>query len=396
MKILYIHQYFKTPQEGGAIRSYYLAKGLVDQGFEVEMITSHNEGIYQKTVIDGITVHYLPVYYSNDLGFLKRIYSFYSFQKKSKQLISKENLSFDLAYLTSTPLTVGLVGLWLKKRLNKPYIFEVRDLWPTAPIQIGAIKSRWLKKWLYGLEKEIYKRAEKIIALSPGMEDWIREVVPEKEVHMIPNMADCEFFSKELKDPKLTSFYNVNNAFVITYLGSIGITNHLEFLLEAAEKCLKMGLNIKFKIVGEGAKLHQVKLEAYLKKLKNVEFYGHQNKEGVRRILNVTDATYVSFANFPVLSTNSPNKMFDSLAAGKLTIVNSLGWTKDLVEENKCGFYTNPEDANDFIQKITPFIEQKDKLDTYKNNARIVAEKLYSKRLQVQKLIAVLESTKGV
>ncbi|WP_323755432.1 glycosyltransferase family 4 protein [Roseivirga sp.] len=395
MKILYIHQYFKTPQEGGAIRSYYLAKGLVDQGFEVEMITSHNASIYQKTVIDGITVHYLPVYYSNDLGFLKRIYSFYSFQKKAKQLISKEGLSFDLAYLTSTPLTVGLVGLWLKKRLNKPYIFEVRDLWPTAPIQIGAIKSRWLKKWLYALEKKIYVQAEKIIALSPGMEDWIREVVPEKEVHMIPNMADCEFFSKELKDPKLTSFYNVNNAFVITYLGSIGITNHLEFLLVVAEKCLKLRLNIKFKIVGEGAKLQRIKLEAYLKKLNNVEFYGHQNKEGVRRILNVTDATYVSFANFPVLSTNSPNKMFDSLAAGKLTIVNSLGWTKDLVEENKCGFYTNPEDANDFIQKITPFIEQKDKLDTYKNNARIVAEKLYSKRLQVQKLIAVLESIKG-
>ena len=389
MKILYVHQYFKTPQEGGAIRSYYLAKGLVDQGFEVEMITSHNESTYQKAVIDGITVHYLPVYYSNDLGFLKRVHSFYSFQKKAKQLI----LSFDLAYLTSTPLTVGLVGLWLKKKLRKPYIFEVRDLWPTAPIQIGAIKAGWLKKRLYALEAKIYKHADKIIALSPGMEDWIKGVVPEKEVHMIPNMADCEFFSKELKDPKLTSFYHVNDSFVITYLGSIGVTNHLEFLLDVAEKCLKLGLNIKFKIVGEGAKLHRIKLEAYLKKLKNVEFYGHQNKEGVRRILNVTDATYVSFANIPVLGTNSPNKMFDSLASGKLTIVNALGWTKDLVEENECGFYTNPEDPNDFIQKITPFIEQSDKLEAYKNNARIVAEKLYSRRLQVQKLISVLEST---
>lgn len=395
MKILYIHQYFKTPQEGGAIRSYYLAKGLVDEGFEVEMITSHNEGIYQKTVIDGITVHYLPVYYSNDLGFLKRIFSFYSFQKKAKQLISKEQLSFDLAYLTSTPLTVGLVGLWLKKKLRKPYIFEVRDLWPTAPIQIGAIKASWLKKRLYALEAKIYKHADKIIALSPGMEDWIKEVVPEKEVHMIPNMADCEFFSKELKDPKLTSFYHVNDAFVLTYLGSIGVTNHLEFLLNIADGCLKKGLNIKFKIVGEGAKLHQIKLEAYLKKLSNVEFYGHQNKEGVRRILNVTDATYVSFANIPVLGTNSPNKMFDSLASGKLTIVNSTGWTKNLVEENECGFYTNPEDPSDFIKQIAPYMEDSIRLETYKNNARIVAERLYSRRLQVQKLINVLESTKS-
>ncbi|MGW8121733.1 glycosyltransferase family 4 protein [Roseivirga echinicomitans] len=394
MKILYVHQYFKTPQEGGAIRSYYLAKGLVDHGFEVELITSHNEGIYQKTVIDGITVHYLPVYYSNDLGFLKRIFSFYSFQKKAKQLISTEGLSFDLVYLTSTPLTVGLIGLWLKKKLRKPYIFEVRDLWPTAPIQIGAIRASWMKKWLYALEAKIYKHADKIIALSPGMEDWIKEVAPEKEVHMIPNMADCEFFSKELKDPKLSSFYHVNGAFVVTYLGSIGMTNHLEYLLDIAEQSLKMELDIQFKIVGEGAKLHRIKLEAYLKKLKNVEFYGHQNKEGVRRILNVTDATYVSFANIPVLGTNSPNKMFDSLASGKLTIVNSRGWTKNLVEENECGFYANPEDPNDFIQKIMPFIEQPEQLETYKNNARLVAEKLYSRRLQVQKLISVLAETK--
>ena len=74
MKILYVHQYFKTPQEGGAIRSYYLSKCLVDNGFEVELITAHNEQGYRKVEIDGVIVHYLPVYYSNDLGFFKRIY----------------------------------------------------------------------------------------------------------------------------------------------------------------------------------------------------------------------------------------------------------------------------------------------------------------------------------
>ena len=393
MKILYVHQYFKTPQEGGAIRSYYLAKGLVDHGFEVEMVTSHNESVYQKTTIDGITVHYLPVFYSNDLSFLKRIHSFYSFQKSVKKLIVREKLDFDLAYITSTPLTVGLVGLWLKRKLNKSYIFEVRDLWPTAPIQIGAIKGSFFKKMLYGLEAKIYRHAEKIIGLSPGMCEWIKKVTPEKNVHMIPNMADCEFFSKELKDPKLASFYHVSDAFVVTYLGSIGATNHLEFLLDIAEACLEKGLNIKFKIVGEGGKLHQIKLQAYLKKLKNVAFYGHQNKEGVRRILNVTDATYVSFADIPVLSTNSPNKMFDSLASGKLTIVNSNGWTKDLVEENQCGFYADPKHPQEFIDKIEPFLNDRALLEGHKNNARLVAESYYSKKLQVQKLIDVLQST---
>lgn len=390
-RILYIHQYFKTPQEGGAIRSYYLAKGLVENGFEVELVTAHNEAIYTKAKIDGIKVHYLPVNYSNEMGFIKRIWSYMKFVRLAKRY-SKSIENIDKAYITSTPLTVGLIGLWLKKKRHIPYIFEVRDLWPTAPIELGAIKGKPLKNYLYRLEKRIYQESEKIVALSPGMRDWIKKVAPEKEVFMIPNMADCQFFKKELKDPKLVEFYHARKPFVITYLGSIGITNHLEYFLDIAAESKRRELNIDFKVVGQGSQLSNIKLLAYLKKLSNVEFIGHQNKEGVRRILNVTDATYVSFANIPVLSTNSPNKMFDSLASGKLTIVNSNGWTKDLVEQYKCGFYANPEDPKDFIEKLTPFLTEKDLLETYKNNARQIAENLYSRKLQVEKLTKVLNN----
>ena len=305
---------------------------------------------------------------------------------------SKSIENIDKAYITSTPLTVGLIGLWLKKKRHIPYIFEVRDLWPTAPIELGAIKGKPLKNYLYRLEKRIYQESEKIVALSPGMRDWIKKVAPEKEVFMIPNMADCQFFKKELKDPKLVEFYHAGKPFVITYLGSIGVTNHLEYFLDIAAESKKGGLNIDFKVVGQGSQLSKIKLEAYLRKLSNVEFIGHQNKEGVRRILNVTDATYVSFANIPVLSTNSPNKMFDSLASGKLTIVNSNGWTKDLVEQYKCGFYANPEDPKDFMNKLAPFLTEKDLLETYKNNARQIAENLYSRKLQVEKLTKVLNN----
>nr|WP_276559843.1 glycosyltransferase [Roseivirga pacifica] len=205
-------------------------------------------------------------------------------------------------------------------------------------------------------------------------------------------MADCQFFKKEIKDPKLIEFYHAETPFVVTYLGSIGQTNHLEFLLDIAEKSLEKGLNINFKIVGQGSRLSAIKLQAYLKKLNNVEFIGHQDKEGVRRILNITDATYVCFNNLPVLATNSPNKLFDSLASGKLTIVNTPGWTKDLVEKYKCGFYADPLNPDDFLEKISVFMSEKDKLEAYKTNARSIAEKLYSKRLQIEKLAKVLNN----
>ncbi|WP_422008328.1 glycosyltransferase family 4 protein [Roseivirga pacifica] len=390
-KILYIHQYFKTPQEGGAIRSYYLSRGLVEKGFEVELITSHNDSHYTVKQIDGIKVHYLPVKYANEMGFVQRINSFLKFVRQAKQLAAKIE-GIDKAYISSTPLTVGLIGLWLKKKRNIPYIFEVRDLWPKAPIQIGAIKGALLKRYLYRMEAKIYRGAEKIVALSPGMRDWIKEVVADKEVYMIPNMADCQFFKKEIKDPKLIEFYHAETPFVVTYLGSIGQTNHLEFLLDIAEKSLQKGLNINFKIVGQGSRLSAIKLQAYLKKLNNVEFIGHQDKEGVRRILNITDATYVCFNNLPVLATNSPNKLFDSLASGKLTIVNTPGWTKDLVEKYKCGFYADPLNPDDFLEQISVFMSEKDKLEAYKTNARSIAEKLYSKRLQIEKLAKVLNN----
>ena len=269
----------------------------------------------------------------------------------------------------------------MKKKLNIPYIFEVRDLWPTAPIELGTIKSGLIKKWLYRLEARIYRGADKVVALSPGMRDWIKQVVPEKEVYMIPNMADCEFFSQEMKDPKLVEFYHVDQPFVITYLGSIGASNHLEFFLNTAEKCATEGLNINFKIVGAGGRLSKIKLMSYLRKLTNISFIGHQNKEGVKDILNISDATYVSFADIPVLATNSPNKLFDSLASGKLTIVNTPGWTKDLVEKYKCGFYADPNNPNEFIEKIRPFLKDRSLLDEHKNNARQIAEQHYSKKL---------------
>lgn len=390
MKIIYIHQYFKTPQEGGAIRSYYLAKGLVDNGYKVEMITAHNEPSYQKTTIEGISVHYLPVAYNNGMGFLQRILAYLKFIRKSKKLI-KNIKDADLVYASSTPLTVGIIALWAKRKFNLAYYFEVRDLWPTAPIEVGVIKGALFKKWLYALEARIYNGAKKIIALSPGMMDWIKQVVPDKEVYMIPNMADCVFFSKESKDPKLIDFYRINQPFVITYIGAIGASNHLEFFLDIAQEAAKQSLNINFTIVGAGSRASQLKKTSYLKQLENITFFPHLNKEGVKNILNVSDATYVSFANLPVLGTNSPNKLFDSLASGKLTIVNTNGWTKKLVDDNQCGFYANPLNPKEFIDRLKPFIEQPELLETYKNNARTTAEKFYSRKLQLEKLVQIFK-----
>lgn len=384
MKILYIHQYFKTPQEGGSIRSYYLAKGLVDAGHEVVMITTH-EGKKEVKVVDGIKVQYLPVSYDNKFGFLKRIWSFLTFVRQAKReakLIS----GIDLAYVMTTPLSTGFIALHLKKTLNIPYYFEVGDLWPEAPIQMGVFKNRFLKKWLYSLEKKFYFEADKVIALSPAIRNYIEKVSPNTKVYVIPNMADCNFFDADLR---IGDISNKNN-FQITYCGAIGKANHLEFLLDAAAEVKNQKLPVHFNIIGYGSEMSRLK--SRYRRLWNVSFYDHTAKEGVKKLLNESDAVYVSFKDIKVLNTGSPNKFFDSLAAGKLTIINFDGWIRNIVEKNKCGFYHDPHQPVAFARKLKVFLEDVNLLQQYQKNGRKLAELYYDKDIQVKKLLKILNN----
>lgn len=387
MKILYLHQYFLTPEQGGAIRSYYLAKALVEKGYEVEIITSHNEPQDKTVIVEGITVHYLSVYYDNSLGFLGRVSSFFKFINKSYQkAVSIKGI--DICYATSTPLTIGIIPLRLKKKLNIPYYFEVRDLWPEAPIQMGVIKNYFLKKYLFSLEKKIYKHAQKIIALSPGIRDGIEKLVPEKPIYLLPNISDCEFFHPEPKPLEVEKKFGVENKFVITYFGAIGKVNHLEFMMEAVKKCKERGLStIHFLVIGKGSELERMKNLVHEYKLDNLTFHNFTDKAGLKEALSITDATYISFADKPILETNSPNKFFDAIASGKLCIVNTKGWIKEMIEREQCGIYADPHNANEFVEKIVRFVNDRSSLMLYQTNSRKLAESYFSRELQTEKFI---------
>lgn len=143
MKILLVHQHFNTPEKGGALRSYFLATALVEHGHEVVVITGRNQPDASAEVHKGIQIHYLPVPYDNAFGFYKRIRSFLTFIVLAcKTAIAQQQV--DRCYVMSTPLTVGLVGIWLKWRRKVPFIFEVGDLWPEAPINLALSKIQFL------------------------------------------------------------------------------------------------------------------------------------------------------------------------------------------------------------------------------------------------------------
>lgn len=379
MNVLILHQYFNTPETGGPLRSYYLAKALVDSGIETAVITTHNNTQFRKEIIDGIEVHYLPIPYSNSFGFFKRISSFLKFVFSIVREAGQFK-DYTVCYAISTPLTIGIAAAWIKKRYKIPYYFEVGDLWPEAPIQIGIIKNPVLKGLLYRLEKMIYKRAKAIVALSEQIKTAVEQKVKNKPVHVISNMADIDFYKPSLKNTGLEKRFAVENKFVVSYIGTFGLANGLDFLLACAADSQQENLPVHFLLCGEGAMLDRLRQLVNDKELNNVSFITAQNREGVRDVLNVTDAAFISYQSLPVLETGSPNKYFDALAAGKLILLNFGGWIKDEVTHKQCGIYIDSHDPKDFVKKIKEIAMNKSLLSPYQQASRILAQEKYARK----------------
>lgn len=359
------------------------------------MITSTNKyqpqpGIKDK---DGIEVHYIENPYDNSMSKLAKVSSFVKFVLKSTKEAMKQK-DVDMVFATSTPLTVGAVALALKRFKRWPYVFEVRDLWPEFPIQIGAIRNKSLIKVLRNFERKIYNKSEHVVALSPGMRDGVIEAdTPAEKVTMVPNMSKPDKFFPHKPDLETATKFGIDlKKFNIIHFGSMGKANGLEYIVEAAKLCKEQKLNdVEFIFMGEGATEPILKKKAEAYGLKNVKFLGNHPMATVIEMVNLSDASITSFLNLPILQTNSPNKLFDSLSAGKPIIVNSAGWTKDLVEKENCGFYVDPDNAQDFVEKIKLYKDNKEKLSEWGKNARRLSETTFDKAILSSQVADVIE-----
>src|SRR5690554_29680 len=393
MRILYIHQYFKTPKEPGGTRSYWVAQELLKNGHQVTMITADPKASQKRreVIIDGIKVIYLQEAYSQDMSVSTRLKSFLGFVWKSINEARKHK-NIDLVIATSTPLTVGVTALYMKWFKKVPYIFEVRDLWPEVPIQMGAFKSPLIVKLTRWFEKTIYKNAEHVIALSPGMQDGVIKYIPKGKTTMIPNMAKMDEFWPREKNMVLAQKLGLKpDSFKIIHFGSLGIANGVETIIESA-KLLRDDDTIEFLFVGGGSTEKALIKECQKYQLNNVKFLGRFPMKDISEIVNISDVSIVSFKDLPILYTNSPNKLFDSLSAGKPIIVNSAGWTKDMVEEYNCGYYVNPNQPKELVDKILFLKDHPEAAEEMGKNSRKLAETVYDKSILCKQFVETVET----
>lgn len=387
MKILYLHQYFAIPKLGGGIRSFEFARRFVKNGHRVNLITGYTR-VYdyykRKTVkIDGINVYFVPGRYSSKMSFKVRIIAFLKFVVASTIKGLKTGKP-DIIYATSTPLTVSIPAMILSWFFRVPYVFEVRDLWPEAPIQMGAIKNKYFIKLLKWIERKSYDYAAHIVALSPGMVEGIVKCGVKKEkISMIPNSSDIEYFSEVKEDKeKIKKKFNIKAQIFFIYAGAINIANGVDIIIDAARELERRGYNnIHFVLAGDGKKLKELKKYAQDSGVENVSFTGRINKEEVAELYSISNGSFVIFDDVPILKTNSPNKFFDSLAAGKPVITNMDGWIKDLVEENQAGYFFPKRDTKKLADRVLSLCECEKSKEMGHNAFELAKEQFHRDKL---------------
>ncbi|GAK57144.1 glycosyl transferase group 1 [Candidatus Vecturithrix granuli] len=404
MHILYLHQYFITPQQVGGTRSYEFARRFVNAGHQVTMLTAQDRSFpwtgknpFRKREIMGIQVieikaGYADSRYGTTLSYWKRMFNFLHFALISSCALFSLSMP-DVIFATSTPLTIGIPALFARKRWRVPFVFEVRDLWPEAPIQMAALKNPVniaLARWL---ERTIYRHAEHIVALSPGMAEGVQQAgVAAQKVSVIPNASDIELFHPDVDGAAVRDRLRLHGRFVCTYFGAMGEANDLTYVLQAARILqTKQEQQIVFVLHGHGKRRAELQAFCQQHHLMNVVFSDSvPEKDYIAQLAAASDVCMTIYKNVPVLYTCSPNKFFDALAAGRPVLVNTPGWLQELVNTYEVGVFVQPENAESLVEQVTYLRDHPELCARYGKNARRLAETQFSRDQLAAQLLEIL------
>lgn len=389
MKILYFHQHFSTPQGAVGIRSYEMAKRLIHHGHEVTMVcgsySGGNTGLttpFQKGVrrgsIDGINIIEFDLAYANTDGFIKRIGIFLKFSLRSIGVAFREQ--YDVVFATTTPLTAGIPAIFAKWFRRKPFVFEVRDLWPELPKAMGVISNPILLWAMSVLEWVSYRSADRCIGLSPGIVKGIeKRGVAKDKIALVPNGCDLSIFGEP------SSAWRPKNVpdddLMAVFTGTHGIANGLDAVLDVASELKKRNRDdIKLVLVGQGKLKGVLQDRAEKEALNNVIFHAPVAKKELSGLMKSADIGLQILANVPAFYYGtSPNKFFDYISAGLPVLNNYPGWLADMIKDRNCGYSIAPENILAFADTLEHAADNREGLISMGENARKLAQEQFNR-----------------
>jgi glycosyltransferase involved in cell wall biosynthesis len=397
MKILLLHQYFLEENDPGGSRWNEMAKMWTSQGHEITVLAGmmhyampskrpEYKGKYVvKNIQSGVNVWRCHVSESYNTNFLGRLWAYFTFVFSSIYAgLFKLKGDFDVIVVTSPPLFIGISGYILSLFKRKPFVFEIRDLWPESAIDTGVVSNKWIIKFAYWFEAFIYRKAKLINVLTPAFRDTLinkKNIHPEKII-LIPNAADFSLSEELLLTFDTKAFrqkHQMDDKFVITYVGAHGVANHLDQILDAGK--LLEDTNVLFLLIGDGMEKERLIKLAKSKAINNVRFIDSVPKAEVFKYILASDLGASVLKKVDTFKTVYSNKTFDYMACKKPILMAIDGVSRQLVEEAEAGVYVEPENPIDFEIKIRSYLNNQGLLSKHGENGYNYAKSNFDRKV---------------
>lgn len=359
MKILFLTDNFPPEVNAPATRTLEHCREWVKAGHEVTVITCHPNypigKVYDgyknswktKEVVEGINVIRVWTYITSNKGFFKRILDYISFSFTS--FFAGLFLKCDVIVATSPQFFTALSGRTLHFFKRKPWVMEVRDLWPDSIKSVGAMKDGLVLKYFSKEEKWCYKSADRIVVVTDTFKKIISEKgIPAEKISVVKNGANLDLFRPREKSPELVKKYGLEGKVVLGYVGTIGMAHKLDFLID----CVKGLPDCKLMILGAGAEKDALVEKVANENIDNVFFVDPVSKDKVADYVALQDLALVNLRRDPLFTTVIPSKIFETAAMRVPIMLGVDGEARSLVEHYGAGLFYEPENKDDFLSKL--------------------------------------------
>lgn len=400
MKILFITDNFPPEVNAPATRTFEHCREWVMHGFDVTVITcfpnfpdgkvysGYKNKLYKREVVDGIKVIRVWSYISANEGFLKRTLDYFSFALVAT--LMGLFIRTDKIIATSPQFFAAAAGRWLSFIRRKPWIMEVRDLWPESIKNVDAMKSGIGLRFLEWWEFRLYKTASKIIVVTDAFKKFIinRGIVAEK-IYVVKNGANLDLYKPSSKNYELLKQLGLLNKFVISYIGTHGMAHKLDFILRTASQIVNPEFHFLF--VGSGAekgKLLKLKQEL---NLTNVTLLDPVKKEDVPQYIGLSDVSLIPLKKSALFHTVIPSKIFETSAMQVPILLGVEGESKSLIEEYHAGLCFEPENQNDLIEKLSVLYTDKVLYTNCKTGCSKLAHD-FNRKLLAENMLNIIKS----
>ncbi|MBC6994156.1 glycosyltransferase family 4 protein [Neolewinella lacunae] len=366
MRLLFLTDNFPPEVNAPATRTFEHCLEWVRQGVSVTVITcapnfpqgkvypGYRNRLWQEEEMEGIRVIRVWSYIAPNAGFYRRVIDFVSFCGCA--FVASLFVRTDLIVATSPQFFTAVAGYLASVCKRKPWVMEVRDLWPISIKAVGAVsgKARVLSR-LEHLELFLYRSARKVIVVTHSFKKNIAERgIPPEKITVVTNGVHLEQFRARPQDAALVEKLGLSGKFVVGYLGTFGLAHKLVFILRCAPK---VAANVHFLLVGDGAKRQQLEGLVAKHQLTNVTILPVVPKAEVARYLSVIDVALVNLRKSRTFRTVIPSKIFENAAMGKPILLGVQGESQAIIERYGAGRCFRPEDEVDFLRQLRKLSE---------------------------------------